>query len=106
MNEMSKEGDRCFRVAVIANLFSVFLALFIVAVNSYSQECLVRPSRFTMETPSSGFVRAENDMQYSEGNCEPVSDSSWTKWASKEFDFFVHADGPGGSGRWKRRETV
>lgn len=75
------------------------LPLFCInAANAQSHECMMQPSYFSMEIPINGFTWLNHEEFH--GSCKQAPDTKWTRRSSKQFDLYVHAEGPEGSGRF------
>jgi len=86
-----------YRSLIIKGMITSFMLFFIVSQGfSQTKECLFSPPMQLLPFPEKGFD-ALNDYVF---NCEYSNELNWEKLRGKDYNLFVHADGPEGSGRF------
>jgi hypothetical protein len=88
------------RLIPIALLTGFLSAAPVLANESPSPDCLMRPDAWSIALADSGFAwRAGGDIN---GTCGDIQQDEWIRMTSGARDLCVHLDGPEGSGRyWK-----
>jgi hypothetical protein len=80
-------------------LYCLLVILLFPIVNlSQSEKCLMKPTYLGMEIPTKGFIWLENEEF--QGVCDEIPDTGWIRYPGKEFNMYIHTDGPEGSGRF------